>query len=81
MLALHSTALGFHGLAAAAPRMNVRMETQADLTKLANDLNPVVGYWDPLNLVDLNMYGMGEAATIGWFREAEIKHGRIAMVR
>jgi len=79
MLALHSTALGFHGLAAAAPRMNVRMETQADLTKLANDLNPVVGYWDPLNLVDLNMYGMGEAATIGWFREAEIKHGRIAM--
>lgn len=63
----------------AAPRTNVRMETKADLETLANDLNPVVGYWDPLNLLDLNLWGQGEAATIGWFRESEIKHGRIAM--
>ena len=50
------------------------METQADLKALAPKLNPVVGYWDPL--------GIGEDAsmeTIGWFRHAEIKHGRVAM--
>merc|ERR1719217_258397 len=55
------------------------METKADLQALATDLNPVVGYWDPLNLLDLNLWGQGEEATIGWFRESEIKHGRIAM--
>ena len=27
----------------------------------------------------LNLYGMGEEATIGWLRHSEIKHGRIAM--
>jgi len=55
------------------------METKADLVNLANDLNPGVGYWDPLKLADYNFWGQGEEATIGWLREAEIKHGRIAM--
>ena len=28
---------------------------------------------DPLNMCGLNLYGMGEEATIGWLRHSEIK--------
>jgi len=60
------------------------LETQADLKDLAKQLNPIVGYWDPLSI--------GEESTssfwftedknerkLAWFRQAEIKHGRVAM--
>ena len=55
------------------------METKADLVTLADKLNPVVGFWDPLGLADQDFWGQGNEATIGWIRESEIKHGRIAM--
>ena len=46
----------------------------AGLKQLAIQQNPVVGYWDPLEIGDyFNKEG------IAWFRHAEIKHGRIAM--
>jgi len=64
---------------ARAPRASVTMESKADLVALAEKLNPVVGYWDPMGLADRNFWGQGEEATIGFLREAEIKHGRIAM--
>jgi len=46
---------------------------KAGLQALAKKLNPTVGYWDPLNI------GETSPETIGWFRHAEIKHGRVAM--
>jgi len=55
------------------------METKEDLEVLAKQLNPVVGYWEPLNLVEYDQWGAGEEGTIGWLRQSEIKHGRIAM--
>mmetsp|Transcript_12524 Transcript_12524/g.19377 ORF Transcript_12524/g.19377 Transcript_12524/m.19377 type:complete len:253 (+) Transcript_12524:1-759(+) len=54
-------------------------ETKADLQELGKKLNPIVGYWDPLGLTDAAFWGKSEEGTIGWLRQAEIKHGRVAM--
>ncbi|CAB9497747.1 Fucoxanthin-chlorophyll a-c binding protein [Seminavis robusta] len=48
-------------------------ESKADLEALAAKCNPVVKYFDPLNIGD------GDEATIAWYRHSEIKHGRVAM--
>jgi hypothetical protein len=50
-------------------------KNKADMIALAKKLNPVVGFWDPLNIVTEDT----SPETIGWFRQAEIKHGRVAM--
>jgi hypothetical protein len=42
---------------------------------LASKQNPVLGFWDPLGIVGDET----DPETIGWFRHAEIKHGRVAM--
>jgi len=55
------------------------METKADLVDLAGKANPVVKFFDPLGLSSQSFWGTDEAATIGFLRHAEIKHGRIAM--
>jgi len=53
--------------------------TKADLEDLAKKANPVVGFYDPLNLAEADFWGEGNEATIGFLRQSEIKHGRIAM--
>merc|ERR1712176_775829 len=50
-------------------------KNKADMMALAKLQNPVLGFWDPLNIVSDDV----SPETIGWFRHAEIKHGRVAM--
>jgi len=81
-LALFSTLLA--GAAAFAPSTPATSQTamaagKADLEALATSLNPTVGYYDPLSLADKDFWGKGNEATIGFLRQSEIKHGRIAM--
>ena len=58
-------------------RLNV--SCQADLQDLGKKLNPIVGYYDPLDLTNSALWGTSNEFTIGWLRQAEIKHGRVAM--
>merc|ERR1711881_674271 len=60
-----------------APTAN--MGAADDLKDYAKALNPVVGYWDPLNLAEADFWDQGNEATVGFLRHAEIKHGRVAM--
>merc|ERR1719155_74464 len=50
-------------------------KNEADMQALAVKQNPVVGFYDPLGIVTEDT----SPETIGWFRHAEIKHGRVAM--
>lgn len=64
--------------AAFAPAQNGRVstavsETKADLEVLAKKLNPVVGFYDPLNLAEAEFWGTSNEATIGFLRHSEIK--------
>merc|ERR1711924_494678 len=38
-----------------------------------------LGLWDPLGCLNLDFWTLGNEATIGYLRHAEIKHGRVAM--
>jgi hypothetical protein len=52
---------------------------QADLEALAKQLNPSIGFFDPLGLASDTFLLQSNEATIGWLRHSEIKHGRVAM--
>lgn len=58
---------------------SLKMETLDDLSSLAKKLNPVVPRFDPLGLSTSNFWGTTQEETIGFLRESEVKHGRIAM--
>jgi len=55
------------------PWTSSEIKDKAGLEALAKKLNPTVGLWDPLGIAETS------PETIGWFRHAEIKHGRVAM--
>jgi len=54
-------------------------ESKADLEVLAEKLNPIVKFYDPFGVGDNLLWNLDSEATIGWYRHAEIKHGRVAM--
>lgn len=54
-------------------------ETSEDLATLAKKCNPVLGFFDPLGLAEQSFWDTSTESTIGFLRESEIKHGRIAM--
>ncbi len=54
---------------------STEISDKAGMVELAKKLNPTIGFWDPLNIVNEET----APETIGWFRHAEIKHGRVAM--
>jgi len=54
-------------------------ETKSDLEALGKKLNPILGYFDPLGLSDAGFWGKSDEFTIGWLRQSEIKHSRVAM--
>jgi len=63
----------------AAQRASVNMMDAKGLENLAKECNPIVGFWDPMNLVEYDQFSQGAEAQIGFLRQAEIKHGRVAM--
>jgi len=82
-VALSSAVSGFQapaGLAQTQTRAGaVSMMDLDGLKAQAKELNPIIGYYDPLGLATAEFWGESEENTIGFLREAEIKHGRIAM--
>ena len=83
MLSLSSAALSFAPAAALRPspvatRASSTMVAK-DLETLAAELNPAIGYFDPLGLGSADFWSQGNDATVGFLRHAEIKHGRVAM--
>jgi hypothetical protein len=62
-----------------ATKASMSMETAEDLAVLAKKCNPVLGFFDPLGLASQSFWDTTPEETIGFLRESEIKHGRIAM--
>eukprot|EP00545_Synedropsis_sp_CCMP1620_P006107 CAMPEP_0119002784 /NCGR_PEP_ID=MMETSP1176-20130426/119_1 /TAXON_ID=265551 /ORGANISM="Synedropsis recta cf, Strain CCMP1620" /LENGTH=250 /DNA_ID=CAMNT_0006954309 /DNA_START=34 /DNA_END=786 /DNA_ORIENTATION=- len=78
VIAMAGSAAAFTS-APAARSSTTLSESKADLQAMAGKLNPLVKYWDPLDLTSSAFWGKSEEATIGWLRQSEIKHGRVAM--
>jgi hypothetical protein len=73
ILALAASASAFAPASKPARASVAVQETKADLESLAKDLNPLVGFYDPLNLAEAEFWGQSNEATIGYLRHSEIK--------
>lgn len=72
------------GASAFAPSAELNKATalssaRSDLEVTAKELNPLVGYYDPMGLADVSFWDLDNEATVGFLRQAEVKHGRVAM--
>jgi len=70
--------------AAFAPAQSGRASTATnaamdDLKALAEKSNPVLKYYDPLELSSISIWGNTNDESIAFLRHSEVKHGRIAM--
>jgi len=68
----------------APAKATVAVQGKAEMVDLAESnpdfLGRTIGFWDPFNLIEEgDFWGLGNEATIGYLRHAEIKHGRVAM--
>merc|ERR1719201_1487525 len=82
MLSIASASIAFNAPVlptTTSVRASISMESKAELEALAKSLNPVVGFYDPLNLSGGEFWEQSNEATIGFLRHAEMKHGRVAM--
>ncbi|VEU35237.1 unnamed protein product [Pseudo-nitzschia multistriata] len=70
LLALAGTAAAF----APAAKQGSSTQLAADLDSMAGSIKPIKNF-DPLGLADI-----GSDETLAWFRAAELKHGRVAML-
>ena len=68
-------AAGAAGFLASAPAAPASKLFSSDYAKTLYGIGPETAYWDPLNLADL-----GTDLTVDFFRAAEVKHGRVAMM-
>jgi len=70
-------------IAPAQPKAGPLASSKEEMIALA-EANPdflgrTISFWDPLGALDNPFWGIGQEATIGYLRHAEIKHGRVAM--
>jgi len=77
--ALMRTQFRSHITSRAVRDQHIVMESLGDLKALAKTQNPVLGYFDPLQLAEKEFWDQSNEATIGFLRHAEMKHGRVAM--
>ena len=74
ILCLAASAAAFAPASKSARASVAVSETKADLEALAKKLNPVIGFYDPLNLAEAQFWGASNEATIGFLRHSEIKY-------
>ena len=61
-------------------RESDREEARKILLELGGyDVETGIGPWDPLNLALVTSDAMDVGARLRWYRQAEIKHGRVSM--
>jgi len=82
-LSLSSASIAFAPTVAPIAHQSVRtaapvMETLDDL-KAIQSKSGMLGYWNPTPLAEMEFWGQSQEASIGFLRQAELKHGRVAM--